>query len=129
MTQQLGGRWRKQFTTETCGFIQRQWKGCTFISVKTIDENECDVPSWMNIINRGSDKVEAIQNLMEKIVSSSKEDGASADTGAVAVDEDAMEMEDNDVTIDDLDGKMLQIVFNCFRLDEMRRTVAGVNRK
>ena len=47
----------------------------------------------------------------------------------MALDEDAMEMEDNDITIDDLDGKMLHIGFNCFRLNEMRRTVAGVNRK
>ena len=40
--------------------------------------------------------MEAIQNLMEKIVSSSKEDGASADAGAEAVDEDAVDMEEEE---------------------------------
>ena len=128
MVHHCGKYWRKQFTKHTCGFIHRQWKGCTFISVKTTDEDECNVPTETNIINRGDIEVEAIQNLIEKIVSSSKEDGASRDTEAAAADVDAMDMED-DATVDDLDGKLLQNIFNCFRLDDMRRTVAGVSRK
>jgi len=66
---------------------------------RVADESESSVPGWNNIINRGDIEVDAIQNLMEKIVSSSKEDGASADAGAEAVDEDAVDMEENDVTI------------------------------
>mmetsp|Transcript_2548 Transcript_2548/g.3816 ORF Transcript_2548/g.3816 Transcript_2548/m.3816 type:complete len:222 (+) Transcript_2548:274-939(+) len=82
-----------------------------------------------NIINRGDIEVEAIQNLMEKIVSSSKEDGASADAGAEAVDEDAVDMEENDVTIGGMDGKMLRNVFNHFPLHDIRSTLACVNSK
>ncbi len=54
--------------------------------------------------------MEAIQNLMEKIVSSSKEDGASADAGAEAVDEDAVDMEENDVTIGGMEKMLRNVV-------------------
>ena len=67
---------------------------------------------------------------MEKIVSSSKEDGASADAGAEAVDEDAVDMEENDVTIGGMDGKMLRnVVLNHFPLHDIRSTLACVNSK
>eukprot|EP00985_Skeletonema_marinoi_P022168 scaffold13998_cov173-Skeletonema_marinoi.AAC.2 len=60
---------------------------------------------------------------MEKIVSSSKEDGASADAGAEAVDEDAVDMEENDVTIGGMEGKMLRnVVLNHFPLHDIRST-------
>jgi len=89
-----------------------------------------------NIINRGDIEVEAIQNLMEKIVSSSKEDGASADAGAEAVDEDAVDMEEEEgdatrgpASADDLESATLQHIFNFLRLDDTRQTPAGVSRK
>ena len=47
---------------------------------------------------------------MEKIVSSSKEDGASADAGAEAVDEDAVDMEENDVTIGGMEKMLRNVV-------------------
>eukprot|EP00985_Skeletonema_marinoi_P030045 scaffold30191_cov162-Skeletonema_marinoi.AAC.1 len=69
------------------------------ISARFDFESSVPMEHPRNIINRGDIEVEAIQNLMEKIVSSSKEDGASAGAGAEAVDEDAVDMEENDVTI------------------------------
>eukprot|EP00985_Skeletonema_marinoi_P012881 scaffold6298_cov138-Skeletonema_marinoi.AAC.5 len=53
----------------------------------------------------------------------------SADTGAEAVDEDAVDMEENDVTICGMDGKMLRNVFNHFPLHDIRSTLACVNSK
>jgi len=50
-------------------------------------------------------------------VSSSKEGGASADAGAEAVDEDAVDMEENDGTIGGTNGKMLRNVFQSFRVN------------
>jgi len=43
-------------------------------------------------------------------VSSSKEGGASADAGAEAVDEDAVDMEENDVTIGGMEKMLRNVV-------------------
>lgn len=128
MEQNYGKYWRKRFTACNCGFINRQWKGCTFISVQTGDENDCNVPCDEYIISRGDVEVEAIQLFMEKIITSSKEDeGASAEAGAGGIDEDAVDTEENNVTIGGIDGKLLRNVYDYFSLQDIRSTFAGVN--
>ena len=134
-TRNMRGPWYNNLRTmegeverQDSGFIHRELSGCVFVSVQDSDfESSVPMRHPRNIINRGDIEVEAIQNLMEKIVSSSKEDGASADAGAEAVDEDAVDMEENDVTVGGMDGKMLRNVFNHFPLHDIRSTLACVN--
>ena len=102
---------------------------CVFVSIDDGNPRN-DFPNPGNIIKRGGTEVGAVHHFIEKVVTSSKEDGASADAGAEAVDEDAVDMEENDVTIGGMDGKMLRnVVLNHFPLHDIRSTLACVNSK
>ena len=133
MVQHFRKRWRIQFINQDNGFIHRTLSGCTFVSLQSaIGESDTDVPNRSNIIYRGSDIARTIHDYLKKKVavpSSSKEDGAStADTPAKTVNDDAMEIEEDAVTVDDLNGKVLQYIFNYLHVSDMKR-VACVNSK
>ena len=101
MKQHFGNNWRGMFTKQTGigeGFITRKMNSCVFLS---IDDGTArnDFPNSGNIIKRGDTEVGAVHHFIKTVVTSSKEGGASAGAGAEAVDEDAVDMEENDVTI------------------------------
>mmetsp|Transcript_17871 Transcript_17871/g.30203 ORF Transcript_17871/g.30203 Transcript_17871/m.30203 type:complete len:203 (+) Transcript_17871:658-1266(+) len=121
MKQHFGGQWRGKFIKQRGigkGFINRAMNSCVFVSIE-IDDGTArnDFPNSGNIIKRGDTEVGAVHHFIKTVVTSSKEDGASADAGAEAVDEDAVDMEENDVTIGGMDGKMLRNVFQSFRVN------------
>eukprot|EP00984_Skeletonema_dohrnii_P017965 scaffold8285_cov130-Skeletonema_dohrnii-CCMP3373.AAC.1 len=131
MKQHFGNYWRGKFTKQNDignGFINRTMKGCVFVSVDDGTARN-DFPNSGNIIKRGDTEVDAVHHFIERVVTSSKEDGASEDAGAEAVDEDVVDMEENDVTIGGMDGKMLRNLFNHFPLHDIRSTLACVNSK
>eukprot|EP00984_Skeletonema_dohrnii_P010413 scaffold4050_cov88-Skeletonema_dohrnii-CCMP3373.AAC.5 len=89
MKQHFGGQWRGKFTKQRGigkGFITRTMNSCVFVS---IDDGTArnDFPNSGNIIiKRGDTEVGAIHHFIKTVVTSSKEDGASADVRAEAVD-------------------------------------------
>jgi len=132
MVQHFGKSWKKKlFTKHNCGFIHREFYGCTFVSVQTCaDEIECNVPDWTNIITRGSEKVETVHDyLTKKVAASSKEDGVRTNAKAKAVNHDVIDMKERDVSVDDLNGKVLQDIFSYLRVDGMKRKLSAVNCK
>jgi len=138
MKQHFGGQWRGKFTKQRGigkGFITRTMNNCVFVS---IDDGTArnDFPNSGNIIKRGDTEVGAVHHFIEKVVTSSKEAGANEEAGAVAADEDAMDMEEEEgdatrgpASADDLESATLQHIFNFLRLDDTRQTPAGVSRK
>mmetsp|Transcript_26013 Transcript_26013/g.39315 ORF Transcript_26013/g.39315 Transcript_26013/m.39315 type:complete len:215 (+) Transcript_26013:470-1114(+) len=75
---------------------------CVFVSIDD-GTTRNDFPNSGNIIKRGDTEVGAVHHFIKTVVTSSKEGGASAGAGAEAVDEDAVDMEENDVTIGGMD--------------------------
>ena len=104
-------------------------ESCTFISAKTTVESERNVPMRTNIINCGHIEVSgSSRKFGGLIVSSRKEDGASADAGAEAVDEDAPNIKNNDATIGGMDRKMLRNLLIHLPVYDIQRTLACIKK-
>ena len=93
-------------------------------------ESEWIVPMRTNIINCGDIEVSgSSRKFGGLIVSSWKEDGASADAGAEAVDEDAPNIKNNDATIGGMDGKMLRnLLIHLPAVYDIRRMLACIKK-
>ena len=133
MVHHFGQRWHKLFTKHNCGFINRKFYDCPLISVQTcVDEIESNVPEWENIITRGSKEAKTIHDHVTKTVletSNAKGDGTSSNARTKTGDKDATDIEENVVTADVFNGKLVQDIFKYLHVSDMKRSVACVNRK